>query len=544
MKITELFSVQSLKEMKLIAGETGKEREITTINMMDAPDIIPFLNPNEFLVTTAYHIKDQPDRLLDLIQAMANRGCAALGIKTKRFLHEVPKEALTLANKLALPIIELPYELSLGEIVNQTLRAILDHRAGELASALEIHKHFTSIIMQGKGIHSLLEKLSQLTQRSVHLVDHHLMPIAEPCTQLEIFSSLKSDLDQDIRHLALATNRNLSFSVISTKETHTLFPVNMSEKKSAFLILTGSVSQENHLAVLTIEQAINVLSFALMKEHALRQHERRIRNDFFLQYLDGAFTSNNEIINRAKEYSLPNDTDYLCVAGKLDNENNDHMYTQRKQTSETPFEFIEDMIHRNITNVHFFTKNNTCILLFEMPTQQHELVLQTIQEKVAKTFEQTISFGVSNLCYSFIKVQTAYQEAVEALSQGERSKKISFIQHFQTKDLTELLRLIPEKEMSHFYNYTFKDFSTCKPEEKESLLQTLFVYLETHCQISETAKRLFIHRNTVVYRIDKCEELLGRSLKDPEATLQLRVAFQIQKLLAPRLHIHNHEPKT
>jgi purine catabolism regulator len=55
--------------------------------------------------------------------------------------------------------------------------------------------------------------------------------------------------------------------------------------------------------------------------------------------------------------------------------------------------------------------------------------------------------------------------------------------------------------------------------------------LETHCQLSETAKRLYVHRNTVIYRLEKCEELIGRSLKEPDETLRLRLAFRIKALI-------------
>ncbi|WP_338448550.1 PucR family transcriptional regulator [Niallia oryzisoli] len=537
MRITELLSVPLLKEMRLIAGESGKEREVHTINMMDAPDIIPFLNPNEFLVTTAYHIKDQPHRLIELIKAMSDQGCAALGIKTKRYLEAVPQEALDLANELSLPIIELPLELSLGEIVNYTLRAILDSRAAELSSAIESHKQFTNIIMQGKGIQVLLQELTKLIHRKVNLVDQHLIPLLQPYTKLEI-SIIKSDLEKEIKGFPLSNNTNITFSMIASKETYTLFPVNMSEKKIGFLLVVGAIPQEDHLTILTIEQAINVLSFTLMKEHALKQHARNIRNDFFLHFLDGAFSVHDEIINRAKEFSLQNERDYICVVGKMDNdENSYYTYTQRQQKADNLFEYMEDLIHPTISNVHVFTKSENCILLFEVhdqnvtPHQGHDHILRYIQEKIAVAFGHTVSFGVSNICHSFIQLRTAYQEAFEALSQGELAKKTGFIHTFRTKDIIELLRLIPEKEINSFYQYTFKGFSSIKQDEKESLLQTLSVYLETHCQISETAKRLFVHRNTVVYRIDKCEEILSKSLKDPETTLQLRIAFRMKKLL-------------
>ena len=50
-------------------------------------------------------------------------------------------------------------------------------------------------------------------------------------------------------------------------------------------------------------------------------------------------------------------------------------------------------------------------------------------------------------------------------------------------------------------------------------------YLDQQCEITKTAEMLFIHRNTVKYRIKKCEELLNNNIDHPEFSLQLRVAL-------------------
>lgn len=532
MKVSKLLSSPSLEGMRVVAGESGIKREVHTVNMMDAPDIIPFLNRHEFLVTTAYHLKDQPHLLNELIQAMANQGCAALGIKTKRFLDSVPPSALKLANELNFPIIELPLALSLGDVINHTLRLILDSRANELTAALETHKHFTNIILQGKGIETLMKELSKIIDCSVHLVDQHLHSLSDQQHQLEIFV-MREDIERDIKRISSSSPISISFSLLVSKKTYHLFPINISEKKRGFLIIEGEIPQENHLNILTIEQATNVLSFALMKEHALNTHAKNIRNDFFLHFLDGTFKLQDEIINRAKEFSLQNDCDYICVVGKVDQANPHDSFTQRQQKSDNIFEYLEEVIHQTNVNIHFFTKSDECILLFEahQGLSPYMNILKDIQLRMTNHFNQTISFGVSNVIHSFVQVRTAYHEASESLSQGAISKRTNFIQSFQTRDILELLRLIPEKELSHFYTHAFKGFLSIKPDERESLLQTLSVYLETHCQISETAKRLFVHRNTVVYRIDKCEEILGKDLKDPETTLQLRTALRMKKLL-------------
>lgn len=67
--------------------------------------------------------------------------------------------------------------------------------------------------------------------------------------------------------------------------------------------------------ILTIEQAANVISFELLKENALKQFSRRARNEFFSNFIERSFTSDDEIKNRAKEFKLRWDQKYMCIAG-------------------------------------------------------------------------------------------------------------------------------------------------------------------------------------------------------------------------------------
>lgn len=536
MKVTELLTLPALSGMHLIAGGTGIEREVQTVNMMDAPDIINFLKPNEFLVTTAYHVKDKPHLLSSLVEAMANQGCAALGIKTQRFLKEIPEEVLVLANEISLPIIDLPAELSLGEIINHTLRAILDQRAAELTFAMETHKQFTNLIMRGKGIQKLLDHLSNMIGYPILLVDQYLKPILHPISTSGIIPIIKKMNSEGYRfHKTLASF--FSFSSLSNKQTYTVFPIYMDEEKFGYLTISGEIKNSDNLITLTIEQATNVISFALMKEHALKQHDRNIRNDFFLHFLDGSFSSQEEIINRAKEFSLHNEQAYICAVGKIDESESAKSYTQLQLRADSIYEFLEDELRLSPNPIHLFTKGKKCILLYEVNEvsgdvlQYVETSLKSLQKITTSQFDCTISFGVSHMSPNFLQTKNAYKEANDSLLEGGLSKRTEYIQIFRTKDIMELLRIIPEEDLMNFYLFALQGFSKIFTEEEQSLLQTLSVYLETHCQISETAKRLFVHRNTVVYRLEKCEELLGKSLKDSETTLQIRLALRIKSLL-------------
>lgn len=530
MRIYELVTIPFLKGMNIIAGESGKNREVYHVNMMDAPDIIQYLKPNELLVTTAYHFKDKPELLTSLVQSMAKQECAGLGIKTKRFLQEIPEEVIGLANQLDFPIIELPPQLSLGQIVNQTLSIILDKRADELTNVMEIHKHFSNLVMSGEGMQKLIESLSETISCPISLFNQFLKPIYYSQSFIEFLSVVKKHQSLGFS-FSMPNTTFFSFSILSSKSAYSVFPIYISEKKIGFLAIQGEIQSHDYMTALTIEQATNVLSFALLKEDALKQYTRRIRNDFFINFTNGAYSTSEEIINRAKEFSLENEKAYICVAGMLDENEIKMSYTKHKMKMDLIYEFLEE----ELSDFPVFTKGEMCILLYKINESVADAnvyissSLRYLQMKVASYFGYTISFGVSNMCTNFLNVNGALKEATDALQEGRLSKKTTVIQFYRTKDIMELLRTIPQDDLKNFCSYVLQNFTDTI--ESQTLLQTLSVYLETNFQISETAKKLFVHRNTVIYRLEKCEELLGRSLKDGETTLQIRVALRIKTLL-------------
>ncbi|GAY78086.1 regulator of polyketide synthase expression [Sporolactobacillus inulinus] len=68
MKVSELFQIPMFSEFKLIAGQKGVDRELQNVNMMDAPDIIDYLKPNDWLITSGYHLRNNPDFFTHLLR--------------------------------------------------------------------------------------------------------------------------------------------------------------------------------------------------------------------------------------------------------------------------------------------------------------------------------------------------------------------------------------------------------------------------------------------------------------------------------------------
>ncbi|MFB5662826.1 PucR family transcriptional regulator [Alteribacillus sp. HJP-4] len=542
MNIADVLLLPGLEEAKIVAGADGKDTKVRNVNMMDAPDISSYLQANDLLVTTAYHFKDDTFLLLDLIQHMSREGCAGLGIKTKRFLNEIPQDALQLAEMLNFPIIDLPSKTSLSSIVNQILSSILNMRTNELQQAINSHQKFTEHIMSGKGLKTLLIQISEIAGHHVLLLDPHTKLLHSSHDYTSIQQEIE-ELNTKGFQLFLPRTTFTSFSIFTKQQVQTVavFPIYTHQKNRGILVVLGELDYTDSGAVLSIEQATNVIAFELMKENALKQQAQRAKNEFFINYLDGAFSSNEEITNRAKEFGIIHDHKYTCIVGKLDRDTSSLSFATHQRETDDVFEFVEGELSDFPFSPHFFTKGDSVVIVAVMndssPQAYSDIqaAMLNIQQRVGTYFQRHVSFGVSSTAPQFTEVKHAVTEAEDTLQTGYLSGKKSFIQTYQTKDIAELLRIIPADELKKFYSYTLQKLAQ-PAHQDDHLLHTLFVYLETHCQISETAKRLYIHRNTVIYRLEKCEELLqGASLKDPDTTLRLRLAFRIQHTLPEKI---------
>jgi purine catabolism regulator len=117
---------------------------------------------------------------------------------------------------------------------------------------------------------------------------------------------------------------------------------------------------------------------------------------------------------------------------------------------------------------------------------------------------------------------------VKALKDGEKLFQYKFINFYETKQLKELIQLIPETDLRKFYESTLCSLAYPKNKDEEDLVNTLYVYLDNNCEIAATSRKLYVHYNTVKYRITKCEDILNCSVHDSQNSLYLRIALLLR----------------
>lgn len=552
-KVEDLFIVDVFQDAKIIAGKSGMNRVVESVEISETPDVINYLAENSILLTTGYAFKDNPQGLCTLISQMSQHPCAGIAIKLKRFIDELPQEVIQLADSLQFPIIQLPSSLTLGNVAQQLLSFLWKNKTEELFYAIQVHKKFTEMMLKGYDLQSLIENLGyslhcpvlllnplgEITSYTQHFMKETMRNVKENVE--EIF---KSDIEKYRNKTSLSIN-NPSFS--NAAMSLNIFKVKTMHPYPYLLIIFNSEKMPYPSSQLTIELASTIISFTLLKNEAIKESSRLLENNFFGSLVDGNISSKQEIIHRGKLHGLLENKKYLCIVFKPD-ENKQDLFSRKDVMMNRTYEIIYGLINKSIgiikVNSLLFMKDEYFVLIMQSDTnsdteQKSSLrnKLEVFQQDVLTKLDIPLSFGIGNFVNDVNNIPITYSEAVESWKQGAELYSQRFINFYETKQLKELIRLIPEDNLQDFYENTLRSLAYPKTKDEEDLVHTLIVYLDNNCQIALTSKKLFIHRNTVKYRIAKCEEILSYSVHEPQNSLHLRMALLMRPVFTKALEV-------
>ncbi|MEV4259618.1 PucR family transcriptional regulator ligand-binding domain-containing protein, partial [Spirillospora sp. NPDC049652] len=158
--VGEVLEVPALGGARLIAGRAGLGRVVQRLNVMEVPDILPWVKPNELLLTTGYPLRGTPRGLTGLVGDLDERGVAALAIKPGRYLSEPPPEMVEQADRRGLPLILLPADVGFDDVLNQVLTDILNRQAAVLARTEEVHRALVQTVLCGGGLREVVDEVA------------------------------------------------------------------------------------------------------------------------------------------------------------------------------------------------------------------------------------------------------------------------------------------------------------------------------------------------------------------------------------------------
>ncbi|MEQ7217945.1 helix-turn-helix domain-containing protein [Vagococcus fluvialis] len=125
------------------------------------------------------------------------------------------------------------------------------------------------------------------------------------------------------------------------------------------------------------------------------------------------------------------------------------------------------------------------------------------------------------------QLNESYAEAKQLLDfKNTQEGSLVFSNHYYVDNF--LRKFIPTNEAANFTTYFLDPLIQYDQKNDSNLMLTLTAYLDNHQNLATTSRQLFIHRNTLLYRVEKIESLLGYSLNEKNAQFNLSLAIKLQ----------------
>lgn len=543
LSLREVLKLEQFRDTKVVGGENGLDKIVSSVNVMEVPDILDWIKPGELLLTTAYAIRDNVSAQSKLVPELAQKGLVGLAIKPRRYIERIPDIMIEQANQYDFPLLELAADVSFSDLINPILTALLDKQNNYLNRSLNAHRLFMDIVLNGGNLKDMARSLAQLVENTVIIHDEKHGRIAwktvnwpedrvaelwqkETGEQRQvILQTVKIPVEADGQRFC-----NLEVPIFSGNDYYGKVIVCETNRPLSFHDITIA------------ERLATVAALEIVNQHVIFQIERRYANEFLDQLLFSQVES--DFVSRGKFFGWDLTKSYnaliLQYEGAQWDGANGESEKIRQEMNNRIFQEINQFYKNNDRAVISGTKSNLVVLLLEVkkkdPKQLRKEILGEVTglrkalEPLIKDGELTVSIG--RFYPGIAGIQKSYKEALKALRIGKEIGYQGKNIYFHDLGIYRLLTLIEKKdELEEFLEENIAPLLRYDAEKNAELVQTLEMYFRCQGNAKKVSEKLFTHYNTILYRLERIQEITRLDLEDPEDRFNLEVALRIRKLI-------------
>ncbi len=187
-------------------------------------------------------------------------------------------------------------------------------------------------------------------------------------------------------------------------------------------------------------------------------------------------------------------------------------------------DFVLNINEMDIAVVKQVTANTT--------SEELEKLAQTIEDTLNNELRIKTVIGIGTIAEHLRELADSYKEAQTAIEVGKVFDTEKSIMHYENLGIGRLIYQLPTTLCEIFLSEVFKKNSIDSLDQET--LFTINKFFENNLNVSETSRKLFVHRNTLVYRLEKLKKLTGLDLRQFDHAIVFKVALMVRKYLNSR----------
>lgn len=206
------------------------------------------------------------------------------------------------------------------------------------------------------------------------------------------------------------------------------------------------------------------------------------------------------------------------------------------KTDMMPFEMLQNMFPDKSKDYVISVGEHDIVLVKDIKpgteTRDIEKIATNISDTLSSEFYTKVSIGISTIVDNLKDLARAYKESQIALEVGKVFETEKNIISYENLGIGRLIYQLPTTLCEMFLQEVFKRGSL-ESLDRETLM-TIQCFFENNLNVSETSRKLFVHRNTLVYRLEKIRKITGLDLREFEHAITFKVALMVKKYLSSK----------
>lgn len=197
------------------------------------------------------------------------------------------------------------------------------------------------------------------------------------------------------------------------------------------------------------------------------------------------------------------------------------------------FDVIQNLFPDKQKDFVFNISESDIVLVKEIKsnidTKDLEKLARSIVDTLGSEFYTKVVVGIGTVVAGVKDLARSFREAQAALEVGKVFDTEKLIVSYNNLGIARIIYQLPTTLCEMFLKEVFKKGSI-ESLDQETLF-TIQKFFENNLNVSETSRRLFVHRNTLVYRLEKIKKLTGLDLREFDHAIIFKVALMVKKYL-------------
>ncbi len=434
------------------------------------------------------------------------------------------------------PIIKLPTDVTLRDIQRAALELIVNRQSYLVTRGAQIYHTLSHLLLEGVGLSELAQAMSEQTGKSVLIQDKRLKPLAEAATpglshvwpdvlnSLSLLSSLPESL-RDRRQAALGGPREQS---LAGGLVRLVCPIVSKGMARGFVTIIGMSGELDALDTLVVDNGAQACALEMAKAKAVSDAEKRAHGDFLDAVLTGSLPL-EELVRWAGRIGYDIEPPHAAMVWRW--EGKDPRPSLRR---------LETLVNQSVAKLGLAAlvrpRGEEIVVFCAVPDgERPERALRLSDEiRAASSAEYPTHVahgGIGRSAGELEDWRDSHREATQALMMAARLNERAPLFFGDLSVYRLLFQLERSPELEAFCREVLGPLMDY--EGAGDLLETLEAFCEKLGNLSQTAERLFIHRNSLLYRMERIHQIAGIDMNNPDTRLAVHLGLKIRRMLRP-----------